>query len=277
MSRSSDPALRYPVEAIRTSAFYGGVAASRRLELHLRPELEMRLVDRALDAMGRRARAGTGGTAGQPAQAVAAWRRSSAIRDAGSRSTTISCSPSPAIPMSGCCRPISTRFTVIATRRSGAGSPRSMAWATARSNSSTSCGSSPPRPTTRWTRIGGRRAATLCPTVVPYNFIGSLENFDADLAHILSRIFPDRAVPIRDHKPHRTGARPRSSHEYYGPEELRLVQAIYERDFAELGYDLDLASPSRRTPTPRPDSAHHQGLGPGLPADGRARFRRRGA
>ena len=97
------------------------------------------------------------------------------------------------------------------------------------------------------------QSCSLVPTMVPYDFIGSLENFDADLAHILRRIFPDRAVPIRDHKPHRTDSAEKLA-QYYGPEELRLAHAIYERDFGELGYDLDIASPSRRTPTPRPDS-----------------------
>ena len=93
----------------------------------------------------------------------------------------------------------------------------------------------------------------LAPTIVPYDFIGGVENLQADLAHILRRIFPDRTVPIRDHKPHRTDSAEKLA-QYYGPEELRLARAIYERDFGELGYDLDIASPSRRTPTPRPDS-----------------------
>ena len=93
----------------------------------------------------------------------------------------------------------------------------------------------------------------LVPAVIPYNFIGSLETFDSDLSCILSCIFPDRPVPIRDHKPHQTGSASKLA-EYYGPAEIRLVQAIYERDFLELGYDLDLASTGRLRPPERPDT-----------------------
>ena len=59
-------------------------------------------------------------------------------------------------------------------------------------------------------------------------------------------------MPIRDHKPHRTGAAERLA-DFYGPEELRLAQAIYERDFTELGYDLDLENLTRHNPPARPD------------------------
>ncbi len=93
----------------------------------------------------------------------------------------------------------------------------------------------------------------LVPSLIPYDFIGSLENFDADLAYVLGRIFPDRAVPIRDYKPHQTGSASKLA-QYYGPEEVRLVREIYGRDFVELGYDLDLASPARRMAPERADS-----------------------
>ncbi len=118
--------------------------------------------------------------------------------------------------------------------------------------------------------------ANLIPSVVPYDFIGSLENFDADLAHILTCIFPDRAVPIRDHKPHRTGAAERLA-EFYGPEEL----ASGAGDLRTRLHRARLRPGPRQSHASQPDRPagpeYHQVLGPGLPADGRAQFRRRRA
>ena len=104
------------------------------------------------------------------------------------------------------------------------------------------------------------QSVNLAPAVVPYNFIGSLENFEADLRHILRRIFPDHEMPIKDFKPHHTGAADQLSH-YYGQEELRLTQSIYARDFAELGYDLDVAAVGPPTPPPMPDRRPITGWG----------------
>ena len=93
------------------------------------------------------------------------------------------------------------------------------------------------------------QSCNLVPGLIPYDFIGSLENFEADLGYILGQIFPGRAVPIRDYKPHRTGASDRLA-EFFGSEEIRLVREIYGRDFVDLGYDLDLADTARhRRPT----------------------------
>ena len=100
----------------------------------------------------------------------------------------------------------------------------------------------------------------LAPSVVPYDFIGSLENFESDLRHILQQIFPDREVPIKNYKPHHTGSTDKLT-QYYGKEELRLAQSIYARDFAELGYDLDLAALGPPAPRPKPDSTPIAGWG----------------
>ena len=97
------------------------------------------------------------------------------------------------------------------------------------------------------------QSCNLVPSLIPYDFIGSMENFEADLGHILGRIFPDRVVPIQSHKPHQTGSASRLT-EFYGARELRLVREIYGRDFLELGYDLDLGNPARRQPPARCDS-----------------------
>ena len=94
----------------------------------------------------------------------------------------------------------------------------------------------------------------LAPSIIPYDFIGSLENFEDDFTQILHRIFPDRATPIRDYKRHQTDAASKLA-QFYGPEEVRLVQAIYHQDFMQLGYDMDPAYPSRRVPTRRPSAA----------------------
>ncbi|MGD9510242.1 MAG: sulfotransferase family protein [Geminicoccaceae bacterium] len=93
----------------------------------------------------------------------------------------------------------------------------------------------------------------LAPSIVPYDFIGSLENFEEDLRYILRRIFPERDLPIRDFKFHQTGSVDRLT-EYFGPEELRLTQAIYARDFAELGYDRDITKIGPPNPPAKPAS-----------------------
>ena len=104
------------------------------------------------------------------------------------------------------------------------------------------------------------QSCNLVPSLIPYDFIGSMENFEADLGYILGRIFPDRTVPIENYKPHQTGAASRLA-EFYGARELRLVREIYGRDFLELGYDLDLGNPARRQPPTRCDSKIIRGWG----------------
>lgn len=88
----------------------------------------------------------------------------------------------------------------------------------------------------------------LAPTLVPYDFIGGVENLQADLTHILQRIF-GAEVPIQDFMPHRTNSARRMA-EHYGPDEIRLVQEIYAADFAHLGYSPD-PSVTARTPPAR--------------------------
>ena len=99
----------------------------------------------------------------------------------------------------------------------------------------------------------------LAPTIVPYDFIGGVENLQADLAHILRRIFGEE-VPIRDFMPHRTNSSRRMA-EHYGPEEIRLVQTIYAADFAHLGYSRDPSTTARTPLVERPDPRPIQGWG----------------
>ena len=91
----------------------------------------------------------------------------------------------------------------------------------------------------------------LAPTLVPYDFIGGVENLQADLTHILQRIF-GAEVPIQDFMPHRTNSSRRMA-EHYGPDEIRLVQEIYAADFAHLGYSPDPGVTARTPPAHRAD------------------------
>jgi Sulfotransferase family len=91
----------------------------------------------------------------------------------------------------------------------------------------------------------------LAPTIVPYDFIGGVESLQADLAHILQRIF-GADVPIREFMPHRTNSSRRVA-EHYGAEEIRLVRRIYAADFAQLGYSQDPAITARTPTGGRPD------------------------
>ena len=86
----------------------------------------------------------------------------------------------------------------------------------------------------------------LAPTIVPYDFIGGVENLQADLAHILRRIF-GADVPIREFMPHRTNSSRRLA-EHYGTEEIQPGAADLRRRLAQLGYSQDPAITARSTP-----------------------------
>lgn len=76
----------------------------------------------------------------------------------------------------------------------------------------------------------------LSPDIVDYNFIGRFENFSADLQRV-GRVIgwesPDVVAP------HYTGAEHRI-HEFYGPEEIKLVSRIYSMDFDKFLYSRDV-------------------------------------
>ena len=74
--------------------------------------------------------------------------------------------------------------------------------------------------------------------VVPYDFIGALETFDADLRFVLQRIY-GQEMAIDAFMAHQTCAAQRIA-EYYGPAEIALVQRIYEADFPNIGYNTNL-------------------------------------
>lgn len=71
------------------------------------------------------------------------------------------------------------------------------------------------------------------PDKVRYHFIGRLERFDEDFAHLSERLgLTAEASAVR----HSTQAGDKLA-SYYGEEEIALVQAIYARDFTTFGYD----------------------------------------
>ena len=89
----------------------------------------------------------------------------------------------------------------------------------------------------------------LLPDLIPYDFIGSMENFEADLHHVMRGIFGERAG-VATHAPHRTDAAEQLAR-HYGRDELELAQRIYHDDFALLGYSLDPLKQARvRVPDP---------------------------
>jgi hypothetical protein len=70
-----------------------------------------------------------------------------------------------------------------------------------------------------------------------FDFIGRVERLDADLAHVMGRVFPD-APPA---PPKRAGPRTDSRKRYdeaYTPEARALVERLYREDFAALGYPM---------------------------------------
>jgi hypothetical protein len=92
----------------------------------------------------------------------------------------------------------------------------------------------------------------VAPKLIPYDFIGAMENLAEDLPYALGRIFRD-GLAQHDCVGHRTGASSKLR-EYYGPTEIELVQRIYEEDFSSLGYGMDPTASQRVAETARPES-----------------------
>lgn len=74
--------------------------------------------------------------------------------------------------------------------------------------------------------------------IVPYNFVGAMETFAADLAEVTHTLFGPKAT-IETFLPHRTQAFERLQ-QYYGTEERAIVVDLFGQDFAALGYAIDL-------------------------------------
>ena len=91
------------------------------------------------------------------------------------------------------------------------------------------------------------QSCTLLPGIIPYDHVGALETIERDLPAILTSIFPG-GTAIRRHVRHVTESAEKLG-AYFGPEQLRLARSIYERDFVELGYGDDLDDLARRTAT----------------------------
>lgn len=85
--------------------------------------------------------------------------------------------------------------------------------------------------------------------LVPYDFVGAMESFTPDLAHVIHTLFgPDAKIEV--FAPHRTQASERLQ-QFYGAEERAIVEDLYQDDFRVLGYATDLAR-LERVPAARP-------------------------
>ena len=74
-----------------------------------------------------------------------------------------------------------------------------------------------------------------------FDFIGRLESLDADLPHVLQRIFPDATESgpekIVRAGPPATGAKDKVR-SMLTPRQIDRVSALYRQDIKELGYDF---------------------------------------
>ncbi len=83
------------------------------------------------------------------------------------------------------------------------------------------------------------QAEILCLPLERFDFIGRVETLEHDLGHILQHLFgvaPGAPAP-------RAGTSTQASErleESYGPEERRIVNRLYARDFEQFGYDRRL-------------------------------------
>lgn len=85
-----------------------------------------------------------------------------------------------------------------------------------------------------------RQSDLLRPDIVQYDFVGRFENFEADFAHVLTRIGRDQSW-LADAREHRTGASRRVDE--IGAEERALIADIYAEDFERFGYNM-VSSPA---------------------------------
>jgi hypothetical protein len=76
---------------------------------------------------------------------------------------------------------------------------------------------------------------------VKYDFIGRFEHFATDFQKVLDYINGNTGgnISINSVSLYATGASNKAL-EYYGPEEKRLVEKIYEQDFERFGYGYSL-------------------------------------
>ncbi|WP_160153824.1 sulfotransferase family 2 domain-containing protein [Microbulbifer sp. ALW1] len=74
----------------------------------------------------------------------------------------------------------------------------------------------------------------LLPTIVPYSFIGFLEEQGS-----VQSFLESKSIPYVHSAPHARNAGNKLL-EYYGDEEIALVQSIYSSDFDFFGYSLDI-------------------------------------
>lgn len=77
--------------------------------------------------------------------------------------------------------------------------------------------------------------------VVPFDYVGTLENLASDLREVMRRIF-GTAISVEDFAPHRTGAADQLA-SYVTPEAQKLIAKLYEADFANFGYSTTLNTP----------------------------------
>lgn len=80
--------------------------------------------------------------------------------------------------------------------------------------------------------------------IIPYNFIGKLENFYEDFFYIIRRIGAPGTPETYNLAPHATNAAERLA-AYYDAESINIVREIYEKDFTLYQYSTDLPTDTR--------------------------------
>lgn len=78
------------------------------------------------------------------------------------------------------------------------------------------------------------QAAHICIDIVPYSFIGKLENIDSDLKEINKHI---GSLSNTNETGHKTGAGQRLK-DFYCEESMEIIANVYEEDFERFNYDI---------------------------------------
>jgi hypothetical protein len=91
----------------------------------------------------------------------------------------------------------------------------------------------------------------LAPDIVSYDFVGRFENIAADICNVCVEIGISYQVYMTARRNYGTGADSRMG-EFYGADEMDLLERIYADDFAVFGYGDSARSKRSRAPRTRP-------------------------
>lgn len=86
---------------------------------------------------------------------------------------------------------------------------------------------------------------TICPLPVrQLDFVGRVENLEADLAEVAARLFGVEENEPSGQREHNRQNAAEKIEAYYSPELMERVYRLYQDDFEQIGYDFEVIKPA---------------------------------